>query len=228
MQNYDSFESIETAKVVSGKDLHSVDGALLPEIDETMKKIAIGNNYGSSDGKMRRLENLLREVQSDVHLIKDKQEIIEAQFELAKLQVSKAEQQPENHNSVNMDKMKPARASAPQQLPPGTHSTAPPSLHPPNSVPPPPQQSLQQHVPIPKQYASSHVASIPQRHSYFTEPGHITESGSNSTKCLHRSSFNQAILSNYRHSHNIRSHPNHSTPSHLPCLCNNHTNLCQP
>ncbi|GAA0154554.1 hypothetical protein LIER_12501 [Lithospermum erythrorhizon] len=179
-QNYDSFESIETAKVVSGKDLHSVDGALLPEIDETMKKarlsqlddrthqlensmdglkIAIGNNYGSSDGKMRRLENLLREVQSDVHLIKDKQEIMEAQFELAKLQVSKAEQQPENHNSVNMDKMKPARASAPQQLPPGTHSTAPPSLHPPNPVPPPPQQSLQQHVPIPKQYASSHVAS---------------------------------------------------------------------
>lgn len=198
LRNYGSLDSIETAKVISGKDNNSVDRALVSEIDKTMKKyadnllhaleglgarlsqmegrthqleesvddlkVAVGNNYGSSDGKMRQLENLLREVQSDVHLIRDKQEIMEAQFQLAKLQVSKVEQEPEIHHN-----MQPATASAPQQLPPGTHSTAPPSLPPSNSAPPPSQQNLPQHVQVPP---------ILQRDSYFPQPGQMPENES--------------------------------------------------
>ncbi|KAG9151719.1 hypothetical protein Leryth_002015 [Lithospermum erythrorhizon] len=141
-------------------------------------KIAIGNNYGSSDGEMRQLENLLREVQSDVHLIRDKQEIMEAQFQLAKLQVSKAEQQPEIHNSVKLENMQPATASAPQQLPPVTHSTAPPYFPPSNSAPPPPPQNLPQHVQVPNQFTPSQVPPIPQRDSYFPQPVQIPETAS--------------------------------------------------
>ncbi|KAG9129281.1 hypothetical protein Leryth_015668 [Lithospermum erythrorhizon] len=204
IRNYGSLDLIDTAKVISLKDRNSIDGALISEIDKTMKKyadnilhaleglsarlsqmegrthqlentmddlkIAVGNNYGSSDGKMRQLENLLREVQTDVHLIKDKQEIMEAQFQLAKLQVSKGEHQPEIHNSVNMDNMQPATVYTLQQVPPGTHSTAPPSL-----PPPPAQQNLPQHVQVPNQFASSQVHPIPQRDSYFPQPGQIQE-----------------------------------------------------
>ncbi|XVE84010.1 hypothetical protein DITRI_Ditri16bG0134500 [Diplodiscus trichospermus] len=84
-------------------------------------KVSVGNHHGSTDGKMRQLENILREVQTGVHDLKDKQEIMEAQLQLAKLQVTKGDQPSQNHNTAHVDSAQQA-ASAPfqshQQLPP--------------------------------------------------------------------------------------------------------------
>eukprot|EP00249_Psilotum_nudum_P015208 c25215_g1_i2 orf=257-2173(-) len=52
-------------------------------------KATVGNNYGEADGKLRVLNNHLLEVHRTVQLLRDKQEIAEAQAELVKLQTSK-------------------------------------------------------------------------------------------------------------------------------------------
>ncbi|KAJ7970798.1 pollen-specific leucine-rich repeat extensin-like protein 2 [Quillaja saponaria] len=144
-------------------------------------KVSIGNNHGSSDGKMRQLENVLREVQEGVQVIKDKQEIVEAQLKLAKLQVSKVDQQSETQSTVHMDPAQHA-ASAPlqsqQQLPPPANlPQSLPALHPPNSPPHPPYQSTPQQglppsVQLPVQSPPNQVPSVvPQREPYFPPRG---------------------------------------------------------
>ncbi|KAL5572768.1 hypothetical protein UlMin_022365 [Ulmus minor] len=145
-------------------------------------KISVGNNHGTTDGKMRQLENILREVQTGVQVLKDKQEIVEAQLQLAKLQVSKADQQPETQSTVPVDSVQHAHAaSAPQQsqqqLPapinlPQSH----PSFTPPNAPPQPiPPQSLPPQVQLPHQYPQNQPHPIPQRESYFPTPGQTQE-----------------------------------------------------
>ncbi|KAL1205993.1 hypothetical protein V5N11_018068 [Cardamine amara subsp. amara] len=109
-------------------------------------KVSVGNSHGNTDGKMRHLENILLEVQSGVQLLKDKQEIFEAQVQLSKLQVSKP----------------PGSAAAPssltqQGLPPPQFIQPPTSQH---SLPPPSSQLSQ----LPSQFS-------PQQEPYFPPPG---------------------------------------------------------
>ncbi|KAG8637811.1 hypothetical protein MANES_15G166300v8 [Manihot esculenta] len=141
-------------------------------------KLSVGNNHGSTDGKMRHLENILREVQSGVYLLKEKQEVVEAQLQIAKLQVSKGDQQQsEIQNSVHMDTVQQAASAPPQShqqlqqvasAPPQSHqhlqqaASAPPQSHQqlppvsfPQSIPPvppaavPPVPISQQNLPPP-------------------------------------------------------------------------------
>ncbi|XP_044466588.1 myosin tail region-interacting protein MTI1-like [Mangifera indica] len=141
-------------------------------------KLSLGKNHGITDGKMRLMENILREVQSGVLLLKDKQEMVEAQLQLSKLQVSKVDQQQlESQSSGYVDTVQQA-ASAPLQshlLPPPPPITFPQSVPalPPTVVPPLPatQQNLQPPVQLPSQFPPSHVPSVPQRETYFPSPG---------------------------------------------------------
>ncbi|CAI9758574.1 unnamed protein product [Fraxinus pennsylvanica] len=143
-------------------------------------KVCVGNNHGSTDGKLRQLENILREVQTGVQFIKDKQEIVEAQLQIAKLQVSKLEQQVENPNTAHTDSIQPGASAhqhqshqlfsaVPLTQPPPTFSLpiAPPPL--------PPQQNLPPQVQLPNQYSQNQVPSVPQRESYFPPPGQTPE-----------------------------------------------------
>ncbi|CAH2072755.1 unnamed protein product [Thlaspi arvense] len=133
-------------------------------------KVSVGNSHGNTDGKMRQLETILLEVQSGVQLLKDKQEIVEAQLQLSKLQVSKVNQHPETH-STHVEPTAQPPASLPQ---PPASAAAPPSLTqqglPPlqfiqplasqHSLPPPSSQVSQ----LPNQFA-------PQQEPYFPPPG---------------------------------------------------------
>lgn len=142
-------------------------------------KVSVGNNHGSADGKMRQLENILREVQTGVQVLRDKQEIVEAHLQLAKLQVSKADQQSETQNTVTLDSAKQA-ASPPQQshqpLPPPVTPQTLPALPPPNAPPPPPQLNMQSPpAQLPSQFPPNQIPSIPQREPYFQAPGQAQE-----------------------------------------------------
>ncbi|KAI9075567.1 hypothetical protein K1719_042473 [Acacia pycnantha] len=138
-------------------------------------KVSVGNNHGSTDGKMRQLENILREVQMGVQVLKDKQDVVEAQLKLAKLQVSKVDQPSETQASVTTD---PAQqtASAPQQ----SQQQLPSPVNLPQSVaavphPNAPPQPLPQHVvpipvPLPSQFPQNQIPSVLQREPYFQPP----------------------------------------------------------
>ncbi|KAK7316463.1 hypothetical protein VNO77_35518 [Canavalia gladiata] len=140
-------------------------------------KVYVGNNHGSTDGKLRQLENILREVQSGVQTIKDKQDIVQAQLQLAKLQVSKTDQQSEMQTSVITDPVQQA-ASAPlqSQQPLPTPANLPqsiPVVPPPNAPPqpPPPQQGLPPPpVQLPNQFSQNQIPAAPQRDPYFPPP----------------------------------------------------------
>ncbi|KAL0331940.1 UNVERIFIED_CONTAM: hypothetical protein Scaly_2095500 [Sesamum calycinum] len=136
-------------------------------------KVSVGSNCGSTDGKMRLLENILREVQTGVQVIRDKQEIVEAQLHIAKLQVPKVEQV-ESKNTVNTDS---SQTGVPvhQQFP--TVSATQPSPTPPlsNAPPPPPQQNLQpQKTQISRTKYAHHSSSCnlppPPQHQYQSPP----------------------------------------------------------
>ncbi|XWS30385.1 hypothetical protein CRYUN_Cryun24cG0112900 [Craigia yunnanensis] len=165
-------------------------------------KVSLGNNHGSTDGKMRQLENILKEVQTGVNVLKENEEIMEAQLQLAKLQVTKGHQPSETHNTAHMDSVQqaasapfqshqplPPAASFPQSLPPA--ATFPQSLPPaasfPQSLPPvPPTVPLpalpQQNLPPPVQHSNqfpqSQVPSVPQRDAYYPPPGQTQETPS--------------------------------------------------
>ncbi|CAM6025118.1 unnamed protein product [Sphagnum balticum] len=51
-------------------------------------KVESADNHGAADGKLRSLENMIREVQRGVQVLRDKQEIAEEQLKLAKLQLA--------------------------------------------------------------------------------------------------------------------------------------------
>ncbi|CAM6067838.1 unnamed protein product [Sphagnum tenellum] len=57
-------------------------------IEHTVGKLKVesADHHGAADGKLRSLENMVREVQRGVQVLRDKQEIVEEQLKLAKLQ----------------------------------------------------------------------------------------------------------------------------------------------
>ncbi|XP_022752236.1 zinc finger CCCH domain-containing protein 41-like [Durio zibethinus] len=149
-------------------------------------KVSVGSNHGSADGKMRQLENILKEVQTGVHVLIEKQEIMEAQLQLAKLQVTKGDKPSETQNSTQMDSVQQA-AAAPfqshQQLPPAPSfpqslPSVPPPLPP--TVPPPalPQQNLPPPVQSSSQFLQNQVPSVPQQDAYYPPPGQTQETSS--------------------------------------------------
>lgn len=146
-------------------------------------KVSVGNNHGNTDGKLRQLENILREVQSGVQTVKDKQDIMQAQLQLAKLQVSKTDQQSEmqTHSAITPPPVQQQQAaSAPVQSQPQLPTPTPtpanlpqsiPVVPPPNAPPqPPPQQGLPPPVQVPNQFSHNQISSAPQRDSYFPPP----------------------------------------------------------
>ncbi|XP_061373567.1 uncharacterized protein LOC133315895 [Gastrolobium bilobum] len=138
-------------------------------------KVSVGNNHGSTDGKLRHLENILQEVQTGVETIKDKQDIMQAQLQLAKLQLSKTDQQSETQTTAITDPVQQA-ASAPLQS--QQHHPSPinlpqsiPVVPPPNAPPqPPPQQGLPPQVQLPNQFSQNQIPAVPQRDPYFQPP----------------------------------------------------------
>ncbi|KAH0984706.1 hypothetical protein GBA52_011883 [Prunus armeniaca] len=126
---------------------------------------------------MRRLEDILRDVQTGVKDLKDKQDIVETQLHLAKIQVSnpKVDPQPEPQNAMHGDSGQ-AAASAPQQshqqLPPPVN--LPPSLpavsHP-NAPPQPMPQIVPHTVQLPNQFSQNQIPPVPQQDPYFPPPG---------------------------------------------------------
>ncbi|KAL0424272.1 UNVERIFIED_CONTAM: hypothetical protein Sradi_0962000 [Sesamum radiatum] len=97
-------------------------------------KMSIENNQGSTDGKIRQLENILREVQAGVQVIRDKQEVVEAQLHIAKLQIPKVEQEVEIRKNPHIGSAQPGALADPQF---STYSLAQPIpiLPPPNAPP---------------------------------------------------------------------------------------------
>ncbi|XP_078155176.1 uncharacterized protein LOC144551185 isoform X2 [Carex rostrata] len=112
-------------------------------------KLVVGNYAGATDGKLRQFENILLEVQSGVQILRDKQEILETQVHLSKLQPqSPSEHQPKPSSDSTPTAPTPAPDTTlalslqPHQLqvpppPPQGLSPQPPSLPTPNAPPPP-------------------------------------------------------------------------------------------
>ncbi|KAK4417798.1 hypothetical protein Salat_2192500 [Sesamum alatum] len=136
-------------------------------------KVSVGSNCGNADGKMRLLENILREVQTGVQVIRDKQEIVEAQLQIAKLQVSKVEQV-ESKNTAHTDSSHTG-VPAHQQFSTVSVTPPPPTPPPSNAPPPPPQQNLQPQVQLPNQFPQNQVPPVSQRESYFPPPSQPPE-----------------------------------------------------
>ncbi|KAL6193320.1 hypothetical protein ACLB2K_034404 [Fragaria x ananassa] len=144
-------------------------------------KVSVGNNHGNADGKMRQLENILRDVQTGVQDLKDKQSIVEAQLQLGKIQISnpKVDPQLESRNALNVDSGQTV-ATAPQQsyqqLPAVNVPPSFPAVSPPNAPPPPTLQSVPPSIQHPNQYSQSQIPPVPQRDPYFpAAPGQTQE-----------------------------------------------------
>lgn len=133
-------------------------------------KVSVGNNHGSTDGKMRQLENILRDVQSGVQVLKDKQEMVEAQLQLYKLQVHKPDHQTEPQNTEMVQQSAASGSQQPYHTPPPVPTQMPslPPPLPPQSLPPPPPQ-------LPTQFPHNPISSAPQREPYFPQPGQTQE-----------------------------------------------------
>ncbi|KAL6848110.1 hypothetical protein ACP4OV_022238 [Aristida adscensionis] len=168
-----------TMKKYSDNLLHALEGVssrlsqmegrthqLENSVDEL--KLTIGNYNGSTDGKLRHLENMLREVQAGVQILRDKQEIVETQLQLAKLQTPKTDTQTsENsgagHASSQPQPLAPPQAAVQPQHPVLTPSQAPPlpALPAPNAPPPPPTLQSQPPSQFPNPLPHSQVPSVP-------------------------------------------------------------------
>ncbi|KAK3411355.1 hypothetical protein EUGRSUZ_I00119 [Eucalyptus grandis] len=110
-------------------------------------KVSVDNNYGTTDGKMRQLENILRD--EGCRCLKDKQEIMESQYQLAKLQLSKSEQQQDNQKASHVDSQQPVPSIPQQSLQQTSHANFQqplPALPTPNApLPPPPHKVYRLH-----------------------------------------------------------------------------------
>ncbi|KAI4387744.1 hypothetical protein MLD38_000150 [Melastoma candidum] len=145
-------------------------------------KASVGNNHGSSDGKMRQLENILREVQTGVQFISDKQEILETQFQFANVQVSPPNSQTDTlkHSPGEPVQPSPSLPAQPFQQPPhGPPPQSIPALLTPNVSPPPAPLAVSQPNPplatpaqVLNQFAPPQIPPAPQTEAYFPLPGH--------------------------------------------------------
>ncbi|KAL0925617.1 hypothetical protein M5K25_003979 [Dendrobium thyrsiflorum] len=158
-------------------------------------KVSIGNNYGSTDGKLRQMENILREVQTGVQVLRDKQEITEAHLELAKLQLSTKADHLQSESALAPSELQQkqhyqhqqAHPPQPQQpiqqapqlsaITPSQPPPPPPPLPAPNAPPPPPPplpQQSQLPVPyaaqLPLQHQMTSMPSLPEQQ--YSKPSH--------------------------------------------------------
>ncbi|GFZ17437.1 proline-rich receptor-like kinase, putative (DUF1421) [Actinidia rufa] len=98
----------ETIKEHFQKLLHSVDSlstrlcqleSKTHQLENAVDDLKVSAEYdnGRTDGKLRQLENILREVQDGIYFLRDKQEIAQTQLQLAKLQGSEGNRPSEDH-----------------------------------------------------------------------------------------------------------------------------------
>ncbi|KAL0461701.1 UNVERIFIED_CONTAM: hypothetical protein Slati_0057700 [Sesamum latifolium] len=176
-----------TMKKYADNLMHTLDGvsARLSQLETRSRnlensmddlKVSIENNQGSTDGKIRQLENILREVQAGVQVIRDKQEVVEAQLHIAKLQIPKVEQEVEIQKNPHIGSAQPGALGDPQF---STFSlTQPIPILPPPNAPPHPQQNLQPQVQLPNQFPQNQVPSVPQQQPHFPPSGQTPENPS--------------------------------------------------
>ncbi|KAL6897904.1 hypothetical protein ACP4OV_006863 [Aristida adscensionis] len=130
-------------------------------------KLTIGNYNGGTDGKLRQFENTLREVQAGVQILRDKQEIVETQVQLAKLQVPKAEDTHSEHTDAGQadsrqQPIPPQPTIQPQnQAPPASQQSATLLALPAPTAPPPPVLQNQPPSQFPGHLPHSQVSSVP-------------------------------------------------------------------
>ncbi|CBI14977.3 unnamed protein product, partial [Vitis vinifera] len=143
-EHTDTFLHVVDALITRLSQLESRTRNIESYVDEL--KASTEYNHGRTNGKLKQLENTLREVQGGIHDLRDKQEIVEAQLQLAKLQVSKGKLQAENQISATQ-----------AQIVQGISSTAPQQTHQPLLVP------VSSAVQLPTQ--------VPQNQISFSHPG---------------------------------------------------------
>ncbi|XP_062209012.1 formin-like protein 5 [Phragmites australis] len=131
-------------------------------------KLTIGNCNGSIDGKLRHLENMLREVQAGVQILRDKQEIVETQLHLAKLQTRKTDTQSSENSGSGQSGSQQQPLAPPQAAVQPQHQVLTPSQPPalpalpaPNAPPPPPTLQSQPLLQFPSHLPHSQVQSVP-------------------------------------------------------------------
>lgn len=118
-------------------------------------------------------------MQDGVQVVRDKQDILDAHLQLAKLQVAKADQHTDLQNAEHVDSSQPAvsamQKTHQQVLPvPLTQQTQ--ILPPPNAPPPPSsQQNILPQVQSQNQFLQNTVPSLPQREPYFQSSGQAPE-----------------------------------------------------
>ncbi|XP_051141071.1 uncharacterized protein LOC127258315 isoform X2 [Andrographis paniculata] len=145
-------------------------------------KVSVGSNRGDTDGKIRFLENMLREVQSDVLFIKDKQEILEARLQITKLGAPRVEQESESKKIAASHSTKTgttfSNVSPPQPTPISYNLPQPPT--PQNPQPRLPNQLPQQpdsYNPSPNQTPETPIPSYqmpPPHPQYQSHPSPIS------------------------------------------------------
>ncbi|GLU12670.1 hypothetical protein SLE2022_293320 [Rubroshorea leprosula] len=135
-------------------------------------KDSVEFNHGRTEGKLRDLHNILEEVQGGICDLRDKQEIAEAQRQLAKLKASQVEQQSGKQNSsIQTDSGDKVPPSVPQQ----THQPFPIPVNPqqPSPLPSGTLPNLYQNLPsapaaaplLPNQLPRSKLPSLPHPES---------------------------------------------------------------
>ncbi|KAK4426131.1 hypothetical protein Salat_1381600 [Sesamum alatum] len=178
----------KTMKKYADDLMHTLDGvsAQLSQLETRSRnlensmdylKVSIENNQGSTDGKIRQLENILREVHAGVQVIRDKQEAVEAQLHIAKLQIPHVEQEVEIWKNPHIGSAQPG-ASADPQFSTFSLTQPTPTLPPPNVPQPSPQQNLQPQVQLPNQFPQNQVPSVPQQQTHFPQSGQTPENPS--------------------------------------------------
>ncbi|KAJ0636047.1 hypothetical protein HanOQP8_Chr17g0657511 [Helianthus annuus] len=144
-------------------------------------RTSVGNNHGNTDGKLRQIENMIRDVQSGVQVVKDKQEILEAQLQLSQVKISKPlpnAPPPSNLQSNQFSYYAPPgqTAEAPPPPPPPQQYQMPPPQHlqPPMASPPSPRPQYQPPAQI--QYSQPPPMSLQQPNpSQSQPPNHLSE-----------------------------------------------------
>ncbi|XP_050376926.1 uncharacterized protein LOC126794296 [Argentina anserina] len=129
-------------------------------------KDCTGVNYGKTDGKLREVENILRKVEGGMQDLRDKQEISEAQLQLAKLQMLKDNQKMEQERSNVQSTL---ASPAPQQTH-QSHSTPVVSAQHPSLPPDIPPTLTHQNFPTAPTAAQLPSQSSQYQFSYIQQP----------------------------------------------------------
>ncbi|XP_073123575.1 uncharacterized protein [Henckelia pumila] len=169
----------KTVKKYTDNLMHTMDvvSARLSQLETRTRKLensmddlkeSVGNNLGVIDGKLRQIGNILREVQTGVQVISDKQERV-SELPAAKLQSPNLELV-ESQNLAHTE-LTQSVSSANQQFSTISLTQPPPSFPPPNAPPPPMQQNSEPHVQFPNQYSQNQTTTVPQQESYFPQSG---------------------------------------------------------